>query len=172
MPVTSKNHDEKSRLRSALGRFPTGVAIATALSASKQPVGMTINSLTSISLAPALLAWSIDRRSASYDVFTNTQRFAVTVLSEAQQGLAIRFATRGAEKFEGLELDLSEAPVIPNACAWFKCETCRSIPLGDHSLLVGKIIDYETSALAPLVFLGGQFQHAAPGVSATTRAAA
>ena len=172
MTTTFENNDEGRRLRSALGRFPTGVAIATALAASNRPVGMTINSLTSISLAPALLAWSIDRRSASYDVFSNTKRFAVTVLSEAQQGLAIRFATRGAEKFEGLEVDLTEAPVIPNACAWFKCETCRSIPLGDHSLLVGKIIDYETSALPPLVFLGGQFQHAAPSVTATTRAAA
>jgi 3-hydroxy-9,10-secoandrosta-1,3,5(10)-triene-9,17-dione monooxygenase reductase component len=172
MPTTIENNDERRRLRNALGRFPTGVAIATTLSASKQPVGMTINSLVSISLAPALLAWSIDRGSASYDVFTHAKSFAVTVLAQAQESIAIRFATRGAEKFAGLEVDFSEAPVIPNACAWFKCETCQSIPLGDHALLVGRIIEYETSTLPPLVFLGGQFQHTAASVTDMSRAAA
>ena len=172
MPVTSKDHDEKRRLRSALGRFPTGVAIATALSASKQPVGMTINSLASISLAPALIAWSIDRSSASYEVFSTTKRFAVTVLAEAQADLAMRFATRGAHKFQGLEIDHSEAPVIPDACAWFKCETYRSIPLGDHTMLVGRIIEFQMSHLSPLVFMDGQLQHSGSNVSATTRAAA
>ena len=57
-----KTSDLKRELRNALGRFPTGVAIVTALSDDKQPVGMTINSLTSISLEPALIAWSIDHR--------------------------------------------------------------------------------------------------------------
>ena len=167
-----KNIDDKRALRGALGRFPTGVAIVTALSASKQPVGMTINSLTSISLAPALIAWSIDRGSASYDIFTTADSFAVTVLAEAQADLAMRFATRGADKFRGLEIDCDGAPVIVNACAWFKCETWRSVPLGDHTMLVGKITEYDASDLQPLVFMGGKFQYAGTNIDATTRAAA
>jgi len=119
-----------------------------------------------------LLAWSIDRSAASYEVFTNADRFAVSVLSEQQAELAMRFATRGADKFQGLDLDRSGAPVIPNACAWFHCDSWRSIPLGDHTMLVGKVIDYDHGALPPLVFLGGQFQPAESGLPAKTLAAA
>ncbi len=172
MSATSRNNDQTRRLRNALGRFPTGVAIVTAMSDDNRPVGMTINSLTSISLAPALLAWSIDRGAASYDIFVNADRFAVTVLSDRQAELAMRFATRGADKFQGLEFDRSGAPVIPNACASFHCDSWRSIPLGDHTMLVGKIIDYDHSALPPLVFLGGQFQPAESRLPANTLAAA
>jgi 3-hydroxy-9,10-secoandrosta-1,3,5(10)-triene-9,17-dione monooxygenase reductase component len=172
MQNSAKPDNEKRALRGALGRFPTGVAIATAVCASGQPVGMTINSLTSISLAPSLLAWSIDRTSASHEVFTSAKRFAVTVLAETQADLAIRFATRGADKFGGLAIDRSNTPVIPNACAWFKCETCRTIRLGDHTMLVGKITAFDTNPVPPLVFLDGGFGHARQPLDAMTRAAA
>ena len=172
MQSTSKNRDKRRELRGALGQFPTGVAIATALSENRQPVGMTINSLTSISLEPALIGWSIDHRSASYDIFTTAEGFTVTVLAEAQADLARRFATPGANKFKELEFDGSGAPVIPNACAWFKCETYRVLLLGDHTMLVGKIIEFDTSPLPPLVFLGGQFQSLGKDLDAATQEAA
>ena len=172
MQDTLKVNDNERALRGALGRFPTGVAISTALAENGQPVGMTINSLTSISLAPALIAWSIDHGSASYEIFVNAKRFAVTVLAESQADLAMRFATRGADKFRDLEIDRSGAPVIPNACAWFKCETCRTVVLGDHTMLIGKIIEFDKSLLQPLVFIGGQFQRAGQSLAVTTRAAA
>jgi len=79
---------------------------------------------------------------------------------------------RGADKFQDLEIDRSGAPVIPNGCAWFKCETYRSILLGDHTMLVGEVIDFDTNPLQPLVFKGGQFQQSGQGTDITTRAAA
>lgn len=172
MQNTVKNSDVKRELRDALGRYPTGVAIVTALSDNKQPVGMTINSLASISLAPALIGWNIDQRSASYEIFTKAKSFAVTILAEGQVDLARRFATRGIDKFKGFDFDHSEAPVIPNACAWFTCKTRQTVPLGDHTMLVGEIIEFGTSPLSPLMFLGGQFQGAGENLDATTRAAA
>ncbi len=172
MQPTLNDSDKTRELRGALGRFPTGVAIATALSENKQAVGMTINSLTSISLTPALIAWSIDHRSASYEIFAKTKSFAVTVLAETQADLAMRFASRGADKFASIEIDRSGPPVIPNACAWFKCETYRSILLGDHTMLVGKVIEFDSSPLKPLVFIGGQFQHGGQNAYSTARVAA
>ena len=172
MPAKNENSEARRRLRTALGRFPTGVAIVTALSEDARPVGMTINSLTSISLAPALLAWSIDRRAASYEAFTRSERFTVTVLAETQTDLAMRFATRGADKFCGLDVDHGGMPVIPNACAWFHCDTWRRIPLGDHTMLVGEIIDHHHSGQAPLLFLDGQLQQQAPALPANSLAAA
>lgn len=172
MQSTFSDNDRKRELRAALGRFPTGVAIVTAVSESKQPVGMTINSLTSISLAPALLAWSIDQRSASHDIFASAESFTVTVLTETQADLAIRFATRGADKFGGLDIDPRSAPVIPNGCAWFKCNAYRSIELGDHTMLVGRVIEFESRPLEPLVFIGGQFQRSGQHANTSVQVAA
>lgn len=164
--------DDNRKLRNALGQFPTGVAIVTALDDNSRLVGMTINSLASISLSPALISWCIDHRAASYDAFLNAKRFAVTVLSEYQSDLALGFATRGANKFESLDIDDSDAPVIPNGCAWFKCDSYRSILLGDHNMLVGKVTEFDRYPVPPLVFNGGLFRQLAQTEEGIDRAAA
>jgi flavin reductase (DIM6/NTAB) family NADH-FMN oxidoreductase RutF len=168
MQTKPENLDPKRQLRSAFGRFPTGVAIVTALDDYGWPVGMTINSLVSISLSPALLGWSIDHRSSSYEAFTTAKGFAVTVLADTQTWLAMRFAKPGISKFLGLGLECDSAPVIPDGCAWYQCETWKTVPLGDHTLLVGKIVDYDCSALPPLVFLDSRFQTAQPEIASST----
>ena len=167
-----KNNDKIRSFRSTLGQFPTGIAIVTALTENCQPVGMTINSFNSISLTPALISWCIDLQAASYEAFTLAKNFAVTVLAENQSDLAMRFATRGADKFRDIDTNHHNAPVIPNGCAWFKCETCHSILLGDHTMLVGKVIEFDRNPLQPLVFKGGQFQRLAQEAESSTRAAA
>jgi flavin reductase (DIM6/NTAB) family NADH-FMN oxidoreductase RutF len=159
-------------LRAALGQFATGVAIVTTLDQDQQPVGMTINSFSSVSLTPALVSWCIDRRAASYATFAQARRFALTVLAADQADLALRFATRGADKFRGIEIHDRQAPVIANACAWFRCESYRSIALGDHRMLVGRITEFGNNDLQPLVFRGGQFQQLAAAEALAARAAA
>lgn len=165
------NRDETVSLRNTLSQFPTGVAIVTAFDENRQPVGMTINSFNSVSLAPALVSWCIDRQAASYETFLKATGFAVTVLAEGQAELAQRFATRGANKFRGIEIAGNDAPVIPQGCAWFKCETYQSILLGDHTMLVGKVIEFAKKPIQPLVFRGGQFQQLAQSPEITTQAA-
>jgi flavin reductase (DIM6/NTAB) family NADH-FMN oxidoreductase RutF len=166
------NNDQAKALRTALGQFPTGVAIVTALDQNRQPVGMTINSFSSVSLTPALVSWCIDQRAASYATFTKAEHFAFTVLAADQADLALRFATRGADKFRGIEIDDGQSPVIANACAWFRCESYRSIALGDHQMLVGKVTESGNNDLQPLVFRGGQFQQLAAAEALLARAAA
>ena len=157
----SKNntHDNARReLRSALGRYTTGVAIVTAAGADGRPVGMTINSFSSVSLAPALVAWCIDRGAASHETFVNAGQFCITVLAEHQVELAMRFATRGADKFRDIEIDSEGVPAIAGGCAWFKCDLYRSLDLGDHTMLIGKIREYARHSPAPLIFSDGSFQ--------------
>ncbi len=172
MSRTYKHSDENRKLRNALGQFPTGVAIVTALDDELQPVGMTINSFSSISLAPALISWCIDHRAASHGAFTNARNFTITVLSEYQENLAIRFATRGADKFRDIHTDSNDAPIIPNGCAWFKCQAYRPIALGDHTMLVGTIIEFARYSVPALVYRDGQFQRLVADTEATTQAAA
>ena len=172
MNQQNNNSNEIAALRASLGQFPTGVAVVTALAENTRPVGMTINSFNSVSLTPALVSWCIDQQSASYRTFARAKSFAITVLGEDQIELAMRFATRGANKFRGIKYGAEDAPVIPNGCAWFKCENYRSILLGDHLMLVGKIVAFARNPIQPLVFKSGQFQQLVQSAGMVSQAAA
>ena len=101
-------------LRAALGRFATGVTIITCRAADGLPIGLTANSLASLSLDPPLLLWSLRKVSPSVAAFDAAQHFAVNVLAESQVELSRRFASSVADKFaEGHWLDgLGRAPVL------------------------------------------------------------
>lgn len=151
--------DDTRRLRHTLGKFPTGVAVVTTIGPTGEPVGMTINSFNSISLIPALVGWSIDRKSASYQVFAEARHFGISVLNESQREIARRFAQRGADKFKDLTVEVDRPVLIPNACAWFQCRTFQRFRLGDHLMLVGKVITSEKTDAAPLIFAQGEFHN-------------
>jgi flavin reductase (DIM6/NTAB) family NADH-FMN oxidoreductase RutF len=175
MSKQTMHDDTRHALRHALGQYTTGVAVVTALGNDAEPVGMTINSFGSVSLEPALVSWCIDRRADSYEAFVNADRFRITVLAQGQADLATRFATRGADKFRGIETGVGTVPVVAGGCAWFECERHRAIALGDHTMLVGEILEFACYPAAPLVFAGGGFRQlvtdAGDARCATARAA-
>lgn len=152
-----QNRINTGALRSTLGNFPTGVAVVTARNGDEPPVGMTINSFCSLSLNPALVAWSIDRRAASYDCFQRCGQYTVSILAADQSDLARRFATRGADKFSGIDCDDQGGPRIPGACAWLRCKVYRRVIVGDHLMLIGQVMDFARSGSEPLVFSQGEF---------------
>nr|WP_237457545.1 flavin reductase family protein [Pseudomaricurvus sp. HS19] len=143
-----------------MGCYPTGVAVVTTRGRCGQAVGMTINSFCSISLDPPMLGWCLDLRSGSYTDFRCARGFTVSVLNEQQADLARRFATRGADKFEGINLEAlnQDGIELPGACAAFRCRLQRVIPLGDHVMLVGQVTAFGSADRSPLTFVHGGFR--------------
>lgn len=158
---------EARLLREALGRFATGVTVVTTASA-KGPLGMTVNSFTSVSLEPPLVLWCPARASARHDCFTSAQHWSVHVLGSEQLETCLRF-TRGGRQFEGLEHAPSDegVPVIPGVAARFDCQTHAVHPAGDHSVVIGRVLRITTGGPGehPLVFAAGRFGEFAPGES-------
>ncbi|MGK2286951.1 flavin reductase family protein [Pedomonas sp. V897] len=144
--------------RTALGRYPTGVAVVTALDAAGRPVGMTINSFASVSLEPPLVLWSVQRTTPSSEAFRKAPRFAICVLAADQEDMALRFARTDENKFRDLtvETGLGGLPLIPGALATFECRTWAVYPGGDHEILVGEVEQLSTRPGAPLGFHGGR----------------
>ena len=162
--VSSRSIDI-TKLRATLGRYPTGVAVVTALGRNNQPVGMTINSLISISLDPPLLGWCLDLGAASREDFSRCRSFSVSILARDQAAQARLFARRGAAKFAALtgadtgarSRETGSGLLLPGACAWIQCRVYRRIPLGDHLMLVGQVRHFQHTDAAPLVFSKGAF---------------
>ncbi|KAF1068694.1 MAG: p-hydroxyphenylacetate 3-hydroxylase, reductase component [Pseudomonas citronellolis] len=150
--------------RRALGNFATGVTIMTATSASGEKVGMTANSFNSVSLDPALILWSIDKRSLSLSVFLAASHFAVNILAADQLDLSNRFARPGAEKFNGIEhaIGAGGAPLFNDCSARLQCERWQTIDGGDHWILIGRVVAFDDFGRAPLVYHQGAYSMVLP----------
>ncbi len=147
--------------RSLMGRFTTGVAVVATSTRDGEPVGLTVNSLTSVSLDPLLLLVSLDRLSATLGMIRERGGFAVSILPAEALDLALRVATDHPEtRFEGVELRRSPGghPVLPDALAWAECETWKEVEAGDHVLLLGRVTHgREGGEGDPLVFFRGRY---------------
>lgn len=150
---------DPKEFRDALGRFATGVTVITTRDSSSAPIGVTANSYNSVSLDPPLVLWSLAKTSRSLPAFEQAGAFAIHVLSRDQQELARRFASSGTDKFDGLEYGeaYGGAPLLFGCAAHFECETAYRYEGGDHVIIVGRVVSFDKSDAAPLVFHQGKF---------------
>jgi len=152
-------------LRAAFGQYATGVGVVTAISADGSPAGMTINSLTSVSLDPPLVLWCLQRSSARFSVFAGARYFGVSILAAHQERLARRFAARHPAPFRGLAWSRGAhgVPLLPGTLGQLVCRAVRQADGGDHLIIIGAPVDGEvTGGRPPLVFFGGRYHSALP----------
>ncbi len=150
---------EPTALRTALGRFATGVTIITCRGAGAAPVGLTANSFNALSLEPPLVLWSLRSASTNLDAFARAGHFVINVLADSQVELSRRFAGRTEDKFaEGLWSEgLHGAPVLAGSAATFECETVSQQTAGDHVLFIGRVLRLNDAPVSPLVFQAGHY---------------
>jgi 4-hydroxyphenylacetate 3-hydroxylase, reductase component len=149
-----------SALRSALGRFATGVTIVTCSDGAGAPVGLTVNSFSALSLEPPLVLWSLRVESPSLPSFRAARHFAVNVLAEAQVELSRRFASPSTHRFElgRWSAGHTGAPVLAGAVAVFECASASALEHGDHVLFIGAVRHVVVHGGAPLLFQAGRYR--------------
>ena len=160
--VDSLPHREPSdprELRRALGRFATGVTVVTTVGETGEPVGLTANSFSSVSLDPPLILWSLGNTATSLPAFMQAEWFAVNVLGSHQHHLSNRFATQGGEKYEGVdyEVGLGGCPVLLDSLACFECTVFDRVAAGDHTIFLGKVERLTHREGVPLLYSSGRY---------------
>ncbi|EQM31820.1 flavin reductase family protein [Rhodococcus erythropolis] len=145
-------------MRRSMGRFTTGVAVVTS-GEGDAACGMTISSLTSISLDPAILMVSLTQGSRTTDMVDKTGRFAVSILGSRQEAVARRFATRGGERFAGLDCEYGHfnLPMIKDALVQAECDVHSAHNVGDHRVVYGNVQNLRSREGSSLVFYSGKF---------------
>lgn len=150
---------EPTAFRRVLGHFPTGVVVVAAIGQDGRPAGMAVGSFVSVSLEPPLVAFFPDRRSTSWPRMREASSFCVNVLGHDQEDVCRIFATSGGDKFAtiGWHPAPSGAPVVDGALAWIDCLPYSVTEVGDHYLIVGRVLDLavQGSSLPLLFFQGG-----------------
>ncbi len=144
--------------RRAMSAFATGVTVVTAAREDGSLSGITVNSLTSVSLKPRLLLWCLGDESARYDVFAAADAWGVTMLGADEEALAVRFARAETEGLGASEAEIfAGAPVLRVGVGWLSCRTTERRKAGDHLIIIGEVLDFRAKPGAALTFYRGLY---------------
>jgi flavin reductase (DIM6/NTAB) family NADH-FMN oxidoreductase RutF len=151
---------EPGELRRVFGAFPTGVAAMAAL-VDGRPVGLAVNSYTSVSLDPPLVSVCLARSSTTWPVLRRATRIGVSILASGQESACRVLSSRSADRFEALgwRATADGAVLLTGASAWLDCSTHAVVSAGDHEIVILRVHDLDAdSDITPLVFHGSQFR--------------
>jgi flavin reductase (DIM6/NTAB) family NADH-FMN oxidoreductase RutF len=157
---TARAQDSERQLRSALGQYATGVAVVTTIASDGRPVGMTINSFSSLSLDPPLILWCLRRNASRAAIFMSSDDFAINILSSNQSHLAKYFAVHDSRSLMAVHWlqGYHSLPLLHGTVAAFICRRLRVVDGGDHWILIGQVEKYDVAAgRSPLIFQDGRY---------------
>ena len=124
------------------------------------PLATTVNSFSSVSLDPPLVLWSIQNSSDHLAIYTECQQFGISMLSSGQEALSGLYAQRGGHgaRTEHFTNGPEGEPKLIDALAHFTCATHAVHPGGDHQIIVGEVLHFESGEADPLVFYSGGYR--------------
>ncbi len=144
--------------RAAVSQHAAGVAIVTS-TADGRPVGMTVSSFASHSIAPPTVSCDLATSSRSLAAIRDHRRFVVHLLDERQEAVAVRFATPDLDRFDAPDWRWERGlPVLDGTMARFEAELITDVEVGDHAVVLGAVVDVEVAAVArPLIHQDRRF---------------
>ena len=149
-------------LKNTFARYVTGVTVVSCLPDGEgaRPVGITVNSFSSVSLDPPLVLWCIDRKSGVYELYREAGNFAVSILSADQQNYSERFSTPGRHDFKPDETEVWEtgAPLLKGRLGGLDCRVEHRHDAGDHMVLVGRVLRHDYRDGSPLMYVGRNYE--------------
>ncbi len=141
--------------------MPYGLYIVGSKEDGGKVNGMMADWVMQVSFSPRLVAVSFENNSHTLGNVRERRHFTVNLLAQDDESmeLARAFAqpfsgakvsgrkgeesTRVHYKLDGLAYRLTErgCPVLETAMGWLECEAERFLAIGDHTLVVGRVLD-------------------------------
>ena len=159
----SDKSDEKAfdsrAYRNALGCFATGVCLIVTEDDAGRARGITVNSFSSVSLAPPIILWSIDVSSDRFDLFMSAEKFSVNMLRTGHSDHSQTFAKDVSAELSGDQLarGIAGVPVFNDALSHIVCETAWRQKAGDHVVIFGNVLGFEANEGDALGFFRGKY---------------
>ena len=130
--------------RDIMACFPSGVAIVTASEADGKPRGLTLSAFCAVSLTPPLVLVCIDKTSNTLPALQSGGGFTVNFLAGGREHLAVLYASKAEEKFEGIAWRPPDHPeggpiLHEDSAAYAVCVTRQAIEAGDHWVFIGEV---------------------------------
>jgi flavin reductase (DIM6/NTAB) family NADH-FMN oxidoreductase RutF len=153
--VTEPLHGQS--FRDALARFASGVTVVAA-QIGEQRVGLTATAFSSLSLDPPLVLVCVAHGAGVHDAIVAADGLGISVLASHQSNVALQFAKRGVDRFEGVALvPDARVPLIDGALAHLACRRHALYEAGDHTIVVAEVISAHARVGEPLLHFERQF---------------
>lgn len=154
---TDDQMDLPEAFRAAMARVCSSVSVVTALDGAR-PHGTTVSAFASLSMSPPMVLVSLDSGSDLLALVRQTGRFGLNVLAGHQSGLAVRFATKGPDKFAGIPWTTDHGVArLPEVASWTACRVASLVPGGDHVVVLGEVEAADSSPAEPLTYYARTF---------------
>jgi len=153
---TTAPNDEAGK---ALGEMPYGLYIIGSRMGDDVN-GMMADWVIQVAFTPRLIAVSIENDARTLENIRASGVFTVNLLASDEMELAAKFAQpyygskikgRGDpakseihHKLDGVKYEPGPetgCPILSNVLAWFECRVRATMPLGDHTLVVGRVLN-------------------------------
>jgi len=152
-----------AEFRGAMRHLAGGVSVITA-GRGGDISGMTVTSVSSLSVEPPTLIVSINREASSWPLIRRYGAFGVNMLAADQVDLAERFTgkggLKGAERFRGLTATtlVSGVPLLHGVLAAIDCDVEHVVERHSHAIVIGRVLDIRTSGrAAALAYWHGRY---------------
>jgi flavin reductase len=146
--------------RQGMRQLAAGVTIVTTRHEGRRS-GLTATAVCSLTVSPPTLLACVNRLSSAHEPIRLSGLFCINVLAEEDAALARRFA--GAESGEmrfsagDWRLGASGLPVLATALASFECELSGHLPMGSHSIFLGRVANVVSRRGRPLLYADGNY---------------
>ncbi|MFW7415492.1 flavin reductase family protein [Demequina sp. SO4-18] len=151
---------EGKALRSALAAYPSGVVAMCAL-VDGAPVGMAVNSFTSVSLDPPLVSISVARTSMTWQHLRSAEHVGLSVLSADQEVISRSLSGPRDQRFAHASWESRDcgAVHICGAALHLRCRRHDSFDGGDHIIVLYEVVEVDHfPERFPLVFHGSRYR--------------
>lgn len=161
--IVTDNVASAADFRGAMRHLTGGVSVITA-GRGRDITGMTVTSVTSLSVDPPTLIVSINREASSFPLIARLGAFGVNILNADQIDIAERFSgkggLKGAERFSGATwtTGVSGVPLLAGALAALDCEVEEILERHSHGIVIGRVREIRNSGRhAALAYWHGQY---------------
>ncbi|CUU59783.1 NADH-FMN oxidoreductase RutF, flavin reductase (DIM6/NTAB) family [Parafrankia irregularis] len=140
MTTDSRQPVDEARFRDVVSRFASGVVVVTA-QVDGQPVGLTCQSFTSLSLDPPMVLFCPSKTSTSWPVVAAAEAICINILSEGQDAISNGFARSGTDKFAGVAWSPlpNSAPALHGVAAHLGATVAEVYDGGDHHIVTCRV---------------------------------
>ena len=148
-------------------KFATNVGLVT----SKGPYGDNIMAAEwthHLSYEPGLIAVCLDTNHATSENIRNTKAFGIGICGSDQNIVSSVSGNNSAKEVDKIKI-LKEIGIefykakkidvlmVKGSAANFECKLVNEIPLGDHVMFVGEVVEFSFSDKQPLVLSQGKY---------------
>jgi flavin reductase (DIM6/NTAB) family NADH-FMN oxidoreductase RutF len=151
---------DRTALRGAFGRFPSGITAVCALGEDGTPIGIAASSFVAVSLEPPLVGVCVQHTSTTWPVLRERPRIGLSVLGDTQDLACRRLASKDGDRFAGLDWETTPegALLLHGATAWLDCSIERTVTAGDHDIVLFRVHAHCVHPRSgPLVFHASAF---------------